>query len=79
MNDTTKHTDIRAARSPEDALRIARACIRNLSDECARKADAAAWDGDASMADFYGAKEPGLEMAWMLMEDLLHELNEQSR
>ena len=75
MNDATKHANIRNARTPEDALKIARTRIRALSDECVRKADAAAWDGDASMADFYGAKEPGLEQAWCLMGDLLDELN----
>lgn len=73
------NTDITKARTPEQALKIARARISELSDEYVRKADAAAWDGDASMADFYGAKEPGLEQAWVLMGDLLHELNERNQ
>mgnify|MGYP006445555557 CR=1 FL=1 len=79
MNDTTKQTNMQDARTPEDALKIARARISDLMDEYVQKADAAAWDGDASLADFYGAKEPGLEQAWVLMGDLLYELNEQSR
>ena len=79
MNDTTKQANMRDARTPEDALKIARARISDLSDEYARKADAAAWDGDMQMHEAHGSKTDGLEQAWMLMGDLLHELNEGSQ
>ena len=79
MNDTTKHTDITKARTSEDALKIARARISEALDEYARKADAAACKGDMQMHESYGANEPGLERAWMLMGDLLHELNERNQ
>ena len=79
MPGTTKHANIQDARTPEDALKIARARISDLSDEYARKADAAAWNGDMQMYESYAANEPGLERAWVLMGELLHELNEQGQ
>ena len=79
MNDTTKQANIRDARTPEDALTIARARISDLSDKYARKADAAAVEGDMQMHQSHAENTTGLEKAWMLMGDLLHELNEQGR
>ena len=79
MNDTTKQANIRDARTPEDALTIARARISEALDERARKADAAASEGDMQLHESHAAKEPGLEQAWMLMGELLHELNEHNQ
>ena len=79
MPDTTKQADITEARTPKQALEIARARISEALDDYARKADAAAWDGDTQMHEAHGSKTDGLEQAWMLMGDLLHEINEQGR
>ena len=76
MIHTKPETDITKARTPEQALKIARARISELSDEYARKAEAAAWDGDTQMHESHAENTAGLEKAWCLMGDLLHELNE---
>mgnify|MGYP006434035685 CR=1 FL=1 len=84
MPGTTKQVNIRDARTPEQALTIARARISDLSDEYAQKADAAAVEGDMQMHESHAENTTGLEKAWMLLGDLLrelneHELNEQGR
>ena len=79
MIHTEPNTDIRAARTPEQALKIARARISELSDEYARKADNAAVKGDMQMHESHAGNEPGLEKAWCLIGDLLHELNERNQ
>ena len=75
MNDTTKETDIRDARSPEDALKIARARANEQMEEYARKADTAASEGNQQLADACQANEDGLTRAAAFLGELLHELN----
>jgi len=76
MIDAKPNTDITKARTPEQALKIARARANEQLEEYARKADTAAWEGDTQMYESYAAKMTGLEQASMLLGDLLHELNQ---
>ena len=76
MNDTTKQANIRDARTPEDALTIARARANEQMEEYARKADAAASEGNRQLADACRANEDALTRTAAFLGDLLYELNE---
>ena len=79
MPDATKHTDIQDARTPEDALKIARTRAIEQMEDYARKAVAAASEGNEQLADACRANEDGLARTAAFLGDLLHELNENSQ
>ena len=74
MNNTMKQTSMRDARTPEDALRIARARAIEQMEDYARKAVAAASEGNEQLADACKANEDGLARTAAFLRDLLHEL-----
>ena len=78
MPDTTKQANIQDARTPEDALKIARARAAEQMEEYSRKSAAAASEGNEQLADACAANEDGLARTVMFLGNLLHELNEHS-
>ena len=79
MPDTTKHADIRDARTPKQALEIARARAIEQMEEYARKADTAALEGNRQLSDACQANEDGLARTAAFLGELLHDLNERNR
>ena len=79
MPDTTKHAEIQDARTPEDALRIARTRATEQMEAYARKADAAASEGNRQLSDACRANEDALTRTAAFLGDLLHELNEHNQ
>ena len=79
MNDTTKQASMRDARTPEDALKIARTRATEQMEAYARKADAAALEGNQQLADACQTNQDALTRTAAFLGDLLHELNEQGR
>ena len=79
MSDTTKHTDITDARTPEQTLKIARARANEQMKEYARKADAAASEGNRQLAELWQESRDGMACTEVFLGDLLHELNKRNQ